>query len=543
MATRLPLALIDQAGNDRLDGFDTATASANTRLDAIELDTGKIDAIERRIGLNFLNDAVNVGVTVMGATDAFVDEFHDESGIASGWVADQDNEAMTDLFSGSTTSTVEVDGTEEVAQSFIFTSTSPLVGVTISVNDDGTTYPVDGDVYTMTIETDNAGAPSGTSIGSLTTEPVDANSNHDMGTMFAAADPIIPPDTTSTFWARITRTSGTGRLRVNFSSSVGYASGNVWRTTGGADAGNDFTTFRLLHHTGGVVMRGTPTAAYEATSDYLTNASGGYGLGSTTTGWSNQSRTNSNANILLWPELVPGKTVKSIWLYNNGTTAGDGGTNTVAYVMRWNGWGVAATVMASLSQSIGTSGWKEFAINYTIPNDSNRYCLGIYFPHHWSSNTMTETAAAGYYAWAGETILNGGASITSTGLTADASGVLPPFWVEYEGVTTVQNCTFRSLPVAADAAPDTVRLIALYDDISTTATINTDIIFEVSRDGGTTWTAATMVNEGDYTGTIDILASGATDISAQPSGTSMLVRARTLNTKEQRVHGWWLQWS
>ena len=51
-----------------------------------------------------------------------------------------------------------------------------------------------------------------------------------------------------------------------------------------------------------------------------------------------------------------------------------------------------------------------------------------------------------------------------------------------------------------------------------------------------------MTDEGEFSTGIRILASDSIDISGQPSGTSMIVRARWLNTKEQRLYGWWLQW-
>jgi len=495
--------------------------------------------LENRVALNFLNDAINNGVALMGAIDSFVDEFNDATGIVGNWVIDQNNEAVTTIATGSSTSYVEVDGTEETAQSFSFTSTTPLVVAHVRLTGDNSTYPVDGDVFTLTIETDNSGAPSGTVLATATAKMVATNSTAEWTEAFTFETPFVPADTSTVYWMRLARTSGTGKIRVMWSSSVAYAGGNAWRTTGGADAGNDWTYLRFIQHTGAIPMIGTGVSAYDTTGDYLTNNTGGIGIGSTTSGWGNTSRTNSNASILLWPELEPGATVKSIWLYNNGNYGGD--QNAVAYVVKWNGWGIAATVMDSLSQAFGTSGWKEFGMAYTVPDDGERYCLGVFFPSHWSSNTMTEAAGGGYYAYATESIINGGASITSTGLTQQGGTTIPPFWVEYEAA--VKNITFSSIPVTADAAPSTARIVALYDDQSTTATLNTDIIFEVSRDGGTTWTAATMTNEGDYTGTIDIIVSGAVDISAQPSGTEMRVRARTLNTKEQRLYGWWLQWS
>jgi hypothetical protein len=72
-------------------------------------------------------------------------------------------------------------------------------------------------------------------------------------------------------------------------------------------------------------------------------------------------------------------------------------------------------------------------------------------------------------------------------------------------------------------------------------TLNTDATIEVSRDNGTTWTAGTLVHQGAFDATTNIL-SATIDLSAQPAGTSMKWRFKTLNAKHQRLHGVWMQW-
>lgn len=54
------------------------------------------------------------------------------------------------------------------------------------------------------------------------------------------------------------------------------------------------------------------------------------------------------------------------------------------------------------------------------------------------------------------------------------------------------------------------------------------------RDGGTTYTTATLTNLASYDGTYSIIKARA-DVSAQPSGTSMLCRIKQINSKLQRV--------
>jgi hypothetical protein len=88
--------------------------------------------------------------------------------------------------------------------------------------------------------------------------------------------------------------------------------------------------------------------------------------------------------------------------------------------------------------------------------------------------------------------------------------------------------------------PTEVRLIALHQLVDA-VTLNTDCAAEVSRDGGITWTAATLADEGAFDATTRILA-GVADLSAQPAGTAMCWRFRTQNQKSQRLHGVWMQW-
>lgn len=104
------------------------------------------------------------------------------------------------------------------------------------------------------------------------------------------------------------------------------------------------------------------------------------------------------------------------------------------------------------------------------------------------------------------------------------------------------NMTLVSNAFTADSAPDTGRVhVQVVENES--ITINTDLTAEISRDGGTNWTAVTLA-------LVETLADGtkayedaAVDISGQPSATSMKYRIKTLNTKDIEVHGVVLQWA
>ena len=102
------------------------------------------------------------------------------------------------------------------------------------------------------------------------------------------------------------------------------------------------------------------------------------------------------------------------------------------------------------------------------------------------------------------------------------------------------NMVLLNNAYTATSAPDTARLVIDHQAIDS-VTLNTDFTAEVSRDGGTTWTAATLAASLDLGSGRKIL-TGSADISGQPSGPSMLWRLKTFNGKVQRVYGVSMGW-
>ena len=101
--------------------------------------------------------------------------------------------------------------------------------------------------------------------------------------------------------------------------------------------------------------------------------------------------------------------------------------------------------------------------------------------------------------------------------------------------------TLISNAFTADEAPGTGR-IYIHVKENESITINTDITAEISRDGGSTWTSATL-------SLVQTLADGtkayenpSVNISSQPSGTSMKYRLKSLNTKDVEFLGTVFQW-
>lgn len=105
---------------------------------------------------------------------------------------------------------------------------------------------------------------------------------------------------------------------------------------------------------------------------------------------------------------------------------------------------------------------------------------------------------------------------------------------------TINNMTLVSNAFTASAVPTTARM-TVFIDPQVSITINTDFTAEVSRDGGTTYTAVTLALVSNPVGTVEQY-EGTVSISSQPSGSSMKYRLKTLNNKDIDVTGTVFQW-
>ena len=75
-------------------------------------------------------------------------------------------------------------------------------------------------------------------------------------------------------------------------------------------------------------------------------------------------------------------------------------------------------------------------------------------------------------------------------------------------------------------------------------TLNTDIIGELSRDGGTTWSPATLARSSTgIDGATSEILSGDVDFTGDPSGTNVVGRIRTVNKHKVTVDGISVNWS
>ena len=113
--------------------------------------------------------------------------------------------------------------------------------------------------------------------------------------------------------------------------------------------------------------------------------------------------------------------------------------------------------------------------------------------------------------------------------------------------TTIDNMTLVSTATTAEAGTTaTGDLVILYTPQTGSTVLNTNLKAYVSRDNGTTYTQATLVGKGSYSGTTQIASTHDLDISAQPAGTSMRWKIETLVQSAAlvtRINGVSLGWS
>jgi hypothetical protein len=107
------------------------------------------------------------------------------------------------------------------------------------------------------------------------------------------------------------------------------------------------------------------------------------------------------------------------------------------------------------------------------------------------------------------------------------------------GATT--STTIVSNAFTASSAPSTSRIVVFQENVDT-PTLNTDIIASISRDGGTTFTTATLTDSGYVVGSSgQRILTGTATVSGQPSGTSMRWKLALANNAV-KIHGVSLQW-
>jgi len=193
-------------------------------------------------------------------------------------------------------------------------------------------------------------------------------------------------------------------------------------------------------------------------------------------------------------------------------------TGAVAKIVRRNSAG-SYDVVFSGALTYVAPGWNSLAVAFSVPAAGDYY-IGLY--QTVSYNCYSNKASARFSGDAA------GPGITFTEQDGSSTGTFPA------GYTALRGMTLLSPPLATATVPSHASLYALYRDDSGSAGLGTDLTVEISRDGGASYTNATIVPLAAYDATYAVIRARA-DLTGQPVGTALVARLKTYNLKAQRI--------
>ena len=125
---------------------------------------------------------------------------------------------------------------------------------------------------------------------------------------------------------------------------------------------------------------------------------------------------------------------------------------------------------------------------------------------------------------------------------SSGTGFTPPT-AQYDARSVNATGSFSGVTQTAVSSVSTMGIVVLYKNEEGTATLNTDLVAEVSANNGTNWSNATLVAGGTFSAGINIAAVSGVSVTA---GTAPKYRISFANqvsgSKETRVHGVSLQY-
>ena len=112
-------------------------------------------------------------------------------------------------------------------------------------------------------------------------------------------------------------------------------------------------------------------------------------------------------------------------------------------------------------------------------------------------------------------------------------------FVPNPGPITTATGNYTSTTETANATVSNMGIVVLYKNASGTATLDTDLIAEVSADGGTNWTAAPLTASGTFS--TGILIAKSNNITISNTGTTCKYRIsfanQSIGSLVTEVHG------
>jgi len=350
---------------------------------------------------------------------------------------------------------------------------------------------------------------------------VNTSANSNLG--YAAATDTYaanPNVTTTQIGANASLWQGnTSNWTFGFSNTDGNAYGI--QSSEGSIGGNARTTVRMVNATSRANVTNSGGDFLKLRANNTSGINGGIGV--VHVDYASHIPGNTTSNY--WGAGIFSDS-SSHWFNGNPTTAGVKGA-----LLYMSGSNVAAYNVRSQgnSSNVGiTAGSSGTEITLGLDNSTNRMYAKL-------NGTLNATLNN---AWAGGngSPIDGNFYIIATS-AAEGNNVDLDYLVTELGDGTDLASTFQSAARTAVSVPATIRLVLLGKP-EVTQTINTDTVFQVSRNNGSNFSAITMTESGTYNSAGVKIYTGTVDVSGQPSGTQIVFKLTTATNKKFTLHGY-----
>lgn len=226
-----------------------------------------------------------------------------------------------------------------------------------------------------------------------------------------------------------------------------------------------------------------------------------------------------------WTATATG-TIASVVLNVSGFTTG----GNVTAKLYSNGSGSPGTQIGTSSSTVNITGTGN--VTFTFPSPPSVTAATVYWividgSSGGSLNVTltTATTIAGY---------DSGRASTAAGVTADNYASSLTIRVQINYTTVINNMTLVTTMQTSDSSVSNGRVLLEFNDTATPA-LNSDLTVEVTCNGGTNWTSATLSAVTSYSQNGRKVAETAD--TACTSGTSFAARIKTVNNKNVPIYG------
>ena len=297
--------------------------------------------------------------------------------------------------------------------------------------------------------------------------------------------------------------------------------------------------------------------AHDATRKayYTFGAHGGNGMSMATTSYGGNTRSSiyvnsssslTNTELIRWKMadttnnggvgIYEGSSQSHIRLTGNASLAGGFSSNS----NHWASGNPETGGLKGLFVQMGTN--NMYVYNVRGQNSTTiAYVVGDVFAFHRATDGTVTFRKNG---------VDTGATVNSTGnftgdwrVVVNHAGEGHTMDIEYlqlyklTPTGTTNASTFQTQARTATSVPTTVRLVLLGKE-EQTQTLNTDTVFQISRNNASNFSAITMTESGTYNSAGVKIYTGTLDVSSQPSGSQIVLKMTTTATKGFTLHGY-----